>query len=408
MVNFSTPPGLEGLIELDRQGVDIRPTLLRVLTDQYLHKREHTPDEKRRYTELALRLLDEVDIATRAAVATRLAPHACAPRVIMLQLARDVTDVAEPVLLHSPLLTPADCEAIVSERGAYYASILARRGKSALVAAEPVAKPATVVPAHAIPTAAAPLTTESLQVIAQAAAVSRETTTMAAVPTIATEEASPDTAMTSATAMNDTATVDAAAPSDQAAAAEARELCELFFAAGSPERRLILLNLEFATWPAQTPPAPLARADIWRLETAALRHNTATVIRELERSLGIDQRQARRIVEDELGEPIVAAAKAMQLPADVLQRILLFMNPRVGQSVDRVYELAHLYSEIGVEAARRLVAIMRTSGAAERQTTDTRALLAAAETARRALGEVARMPAPKRDIGTVQAIRRAQ
>ena len=30
----------------------------------------------------------------------------------------------------------------------------------------------------------------------------------------------------------------------------------------------------------------------------------------------------------------------MSLPADVLQRMLLFVNPRVGQSVDRVYELA--------------------------------------------------------------------
>ncbi len=84
-------------------------------------------------------------------------------------------------------------------------------------------------------------------------------------------------------------------------------------------------------------------------------------MRELERALGISYRQSRRIVEDELGEPIVVAAKAMSLPADVLQRIVLFMNPRVGQSVDRVYELAALYSEISVEAARRLVAILRAA-----------------------------------------------
>ena len=58
--------------------------------------------------------------------------------------------------------------------------------------------------------------------------------------------------------------------------ANARELCELFFAAGSAERRLILLNLEYADWPAGEPPAPLQRADIWRLESAALRHHTAS------------------------------------------------------------------------------------------------------------------------------------
>ena len=129
MVKFSTPPGLEGLFDLDRKGVDIRPTLLRVLTDQYLRTPVHTPEEERTYTELAMRLIDETDIATRAAVSVRLAPHACAPRAIMLQLARDVLEVAEPVLLHSPVLTPADCQAIIVERGVCYADILARRGK---------------------------------------------------------------------------------------------------------------------------------------------------------------------------------------------------------------------------------------------------------------------------------------
>lgn len=353
MVNFSTPPGLEGLLDLDRQGVDIRPTLLRVLTDQYLQSHKHTPEEERHYTELALRLLDETDIPTRAAVANRLAPHACAPRAIILQLARDVLEIAEPVLLHSPCLTPADCETIVSERGVCYAEIIARRGKRATPppAAEPAPKTRPSPVARALP---------------------------AEMPRVETPAGAAQTGETEV-------------------GTNAQELCELFFAAGSSERRLILLNLEFAAWPAVEPPVAMQRADVWRLETAALRHSTATVMRELEQALGISYRQARRIVEDELGEPIVAAAKAMKLPADVLQRILLFMNPRVGQSVDRVYELAQLYSEISVDAARRLVTILRGSESAEHKVTDTRALYAAAETARRALGEVGRAPAPKRD-----------
>ena len=135
------------------------------------------------------------------------------------------------------------------------------------------------------------------------------------------------------------------------------------------------------------------------METAALRHNTATVMRELERALGISYQQSRRIVEDELGEPIVVAAKAMSLPADVLQRIVLFMNPRVGQSVDRVYELSALYSEISVEAARRLVAILRAAEPAGRKAArHARDLRSRGETARRALSEIA--PAARRDART--------
>jgi hypothetical protein len=357
MVNFSTPPGLEGLFDLDRKGVDIRPTLLRVLTDQYLRTPVHSPDEERHYTELAMRLIDETDIATRAAVSVRLAPQACAPRSIMLQLARDVLEVAEPVLLHSPVLTPADCEAIVQERGVSYADILARRGKPSVA---PASEPA---PITNTPTARI---TPAEQTIA-----------------------SPITTLDAGNS--------AGAVAETGDDAGARELSELFFTASGAERRLILLSLDYADWPAVELPVPLQRTDIWRMETAALRHNTATVMRELERALGISNQHSRRIVEDELGEPIVVAAKAMSLPADVLQRIVLFMNPLVGQSVDRVYELSALYREISVEAARRLVAIMRAAEPAGRKGGDTRAISGAAETARRALTEVASIPAPKRD-----------
>jgi hypothetical protein len=70
----------------------------------------------------------------------------------------------------------------------------------------------------------------------------------------------------------------------------------------------------------------------------------------------------------------------------------------VGQSVDRVYELANLYSEISVEAARRLVTILRAAEPAGRKPYDTRALYSAVETARRALSEISGATARKADV----------
>ena len=71
---------LEGLTDFGlRNSVDVRPTLLRVLTDLYVHRLAHTPDEERHYTELALRLLEAVDVPTRIAVAKRLAGYRAAP-----------------------------------------------------------------------------------------------------------------------------------------------------------------------------------------------------------------------------------------------------------------------------------------------------------------------------------------
>jgi hypothetical protein len=45
----------------------------------------------------------------------------------------------------------------------------------------------------------------------------------------------------------------------------------------------------------------------------------------------------------------------------VLERILLFVNPRIGQSVQRVYELATRYDEISTQAALHLVAIWQAA-----------------------------------------------
>ena len=80
-------PGFDGLMTLSRrEGVDIRPTLLRVLTDLYVQARKHTPDEERQFVELTSRLIDEVDDATRAAVKARLAIYPPTPLKTMLQL----------------------------------------------------------------------------------------------------------------------------------------------------------------------------------------------------------------------------------------------------------------------------------------------------------------------------------
>ncbi len=97
-------PSLDNLTLLGlRSGVDMRPTLLRVLTDLYVQKLTHTPDEERHYTELALRLLDAVDIATRAAVASRLARHLSPPSRVIQQLAADLPEVAAHVRTHPAL-----------------------------------------------------------------------------------------------------------------------------------------------------------------------------------------------------------------------------------------------------------------------------------------------------------------
>src|SRR5262245_54883961 len=85
---FGKPDSLPALTRYD--GVDSRPTLLRVLTDLYVQKPAHSTEEERHYTELRLRLVEVVDIATRKTIADRLVRYPAAPLAVIQRLALDI------------------------------------------------------------------------------------------------------------------------------------------------------------------------------------------------------------------------------------------------------------------------------------------------------------------------------
>src|ERR1700722_3847863 len=83
----SNYPPLDSLVDLAcRDGVDIRPTLLRVATDLYVQKPTHSAAEETQYVELALGLIEAVDAPTRAVVAARLSAYPAAPVAILAML----------------------------------------------------------------------------------------------------------------------------------------------------------------------------------------------------------------------------------------------------------------------------------------------------------------------------------
>lgn len=282
-----------------RAGVDMRPTLIRVLTDLYVQKLSHTAEEERHYTELALRLLDFVDVATRTAVADRLARHMAPPRRVVQRLAADLPK--HPVAQRAKQLTKA--------------------------LTNPTEQPA-----------ASPVD-------------ARETSS--AEPRI--QQADRQEAVSRADERRDERP---ASPAPLIDPEIAGELTELFFAASAEERRLILLNLEIVV---PTPPGQVQMLHELtigqQLEHAALTRNREEFARHLARVLQIPRMQARRIVDDELGEPIVVVAKALALPREVVYRILLFANTAVGHSVARVHALAALFDEISKAAAEHVIAI---------------------------------------------------
>ena len=320
------------LAHLELRGhVDMRPTLLRVLTDLYVQKLTHTPDEERHYTELALRLLDGVDVATRATVAARLAHHLSPPLRVIQRLAADLPGVAAAVHSH-PLFQGND-------------------------------------KAEAPALDLAP----------------------AAGPPVADTEIDEQPEETPA----------AAAATDTIAADVASELNELFFAANANERRLILLNLQIVA-PGRASHAEFARdaSAAQRLEAAALGRDREEFAQQLVQALQIPRVQARRIAADDLGEPIVTAAKALGMPRDVIYRILLFINVTIGHSVERVHALTSLFDEMTPQAAEHMVAIWQALNKKERGAAAHRPLLWDDQARARArTATVQRAPPAKRSSG---------
>src|SRR5271154_1795800 len=123
---MTTPPlfsGFDGLMNLSRrEGVDIRPTLLRVLADLYVQTTTHSEQEAQQFVELTSRLIDQVDDAARAAVRARLAIYPASPAPVLKQLglkpplpdqpvplAREIP-VPKAAVAPEPLKTPSEAQ----------------------------------------------------------------------------------------------------------------------------------------------------------------------------------------------------------------------------------------------------------------------------------------------------------
>ncbi len=270
-------PGFDGLMTLSRrEGVDIRPTLLRVLTDLYVQTSVHSAEEERQFVELTSRLIDQVDDATRAAVRARLAIYPATPAEVSRRLG----------------MRPASPDA-----------------RMPVAAAIPASMPAAA-PAKAPPTEA-------------------------------------QLRMASGLAMQ---------PKDAA------EISDMFFGASASERALILHNLPETPLKASARiPAARAKRAIETLEMAAYAADIENFTLELCESLILPSRVAAQVVSDPGGEPLACAVRALDMSSAAFQRVLMFLNPEFGTSVNHVYRLSRLYDRLSERSALIMLAAWRGS-----------------------------------------------
>lgn len=101
--------------------------LLRATTELFTQDLTHDEDEIHRYEELAIHFLPRVPVEVRAAVAERLAVCADAPISVIRTLARDVFQVAAPVIRRSPVLDSFDLLSVIAATDVEHHRLMARR-----------------------------------------------------------------------------------------------------------------------------------------------------------------------------------------------------------------------------------------------------------------------------------------
>lgn len=266
-------PSLDGLMNLaTREGVDIRPTLLRVLTDLYVQSPTHSFEDKRKYTELATRLIEEVDDTTRSVVRAKLAVYPHTPTPILRQLGLEAAPLAKPESFETRTEAPPAADRAPASR----------------------------------------------------------------------------------------------APSLSMQPSEAASIDQMFTGANASERIQILRNLEeSAIRPAIRIEKTRAERAIAALEAAAFAQDRAKFTSELALALGLAAQSAQAIVDDTGGEPLACAAKTLDMPSDIFQRVLMFLKPELGASVMTVFRLARLYDSLSERASLIMLAIWRGATTAQ-------------------------------------------
>ena len=82
---------------------------------------------------------------------------------------------------------------------------------------------------------------------------------------------------------------------------------------------------------------------------------------ELCESLILPSRVGAQVVADPGGEPLACAVKALDMSSAAFQRVLMFLNPEFGTSVNHVYRLSRLYDRLSERSALIMLAAWRGS-----------------------------------------------
>lgn len=297
--------------------------LLRATAEHFANEPPHEREERQRFEELVLHFLPRVPIADRAFVAEAIAERADAPVAVLRALARDVIEVARPVLAKSPALSALDLLTIIAGTGSLHHALIARRA----------GLPAEVGKALRL--------TGNAEVIT--------------ILENAERKAAPEP---------DIVFAPTPGPLPQPTGGANVEI-EEFLALGRPARLAVLASLAELGTPGWRPrQGPLE----WVVENAFLgarmldhakKGDRAALHATIAGGTGLDIALVNRLIADPSGEPFVLLLRSLGLSSADAGQVMLLGNPAIGRSVPEFFHLHDLYSCLEPRVADTMVARWR-------------------------------------------------
>jgi uncharacterized protein (DUF2336 family) len=336
------PPELSRML-IDLEGLllsrtrEMRPMLARVLTDLFVQAPGlHSKADIERYGTLIESLHDDLDLATRALIAEKLAHRHDAPAGLVQRLAADAPCVAAPLLCNSTALSEEALLDLLGRAPAEPRAAIARRNGIGDRVASRLAED------------------ESRDVIA--AFLANESVRLPeAVARRLAERLADDR--------------DLACLLLRRGEVSGMALAPLFLVADTAGREKILaasieaapgaaIDRQGGTWLASAVSSDVGAALVEHAKAG--RH--AEIAAMLADLLAVLPELAARVLADPGGEPLLVALKALRLPEEAILSLLILANPEVGRSVKRVFALDTLAERLTANTCDRLVASWRGAG----------------------------------------------
>ncbi|HWG07133.1 MAG TPA: hypothetical protein VG271_19185 [Beijerinckiaceae bacterium] len=317
------PEALRGLAALGRRDdLNLRPVLLRVMTDLFVAKSHHAPEEIHQFEEIALHMLGSIDGETRAAIASKLAAYGVTPATVIERLVACGGRAAAITL---------EMSRSVDSRALLAAACFGEADLAVAVAQRPDLEPEAI---HALVERE-----ESAVLIALASnmsiPLSRQLSSLLM-------RRARDDLLLAATLLERIDDPEEAAP--------------LFLAADARQRGAIILAAKRRALgrPRQVPPTPDSFL-LDRLEKLASQPSRRPFAAALATTTGARIADMDIVVNDTGGEPLALVLAALGMRAEAATRIFLMSDPAISHSYPRVAALRQLVDDITPQTARRLV-----------------------------------------------------